>query len=338
MRPGLGRELELSDLRVQQVFVGRLGWTTEQLGAVDDLQYAVLVGAIAEIHAIAGGAGGNRAVQLLRGRSGRIRLLPREAEVADEYRMVRIAQVVDLRHPPRSPRRQAGNEIGDARIAFPEVLVRALEAADLAQAPGGTWVGHIPHFVRGIAEHAQHVELVRIALGQSSAGADAYHLRPAAFVEAFLAGDVVQIPWRLGVGDVDDRGPVEFSLAREWVHRLGYCRRAAVVSDIGDPAAILVLYHRLVGAPRLKVVEANELDVFRFRAMLREYGGRDRCERDCAHQCGQFFKHGLPPGELGGWWRRRRHFTVGESPPAPVALRLAATTPAAMNSAISASS
>ena len=140
-------------------------------------------------------------MEFFRNGAGRIRLLPGLAEVADEYRPGWVAQVEDLRHAPGSPCGQAGDEIGDAGIAFPEILVRALEAADLAQALWRARVGHIPHLVRGITEHAEHVELVRITFGQTFAGADAYHLRAAGLVDAFLAGNMVQILRRPRVGE-----------------------------------------------------------------------------------------------------------------------------------------
>src|SRR5205823_11422877 len=104
---GLGRKLELSNLRIHEIFIGWRGRAGEKLRAVDDLHHAVLVGAIAEIDAVVRGPSRNRTVKLLRGRPRRIRLLSGQAKVTDEYRLGRIAQVVDLRHAPRAPRRQS---------------------------------------------------------------------------------------------------------------------------------------------------------------------------------------------------------------------------------------
>ena len=69
----------------------------------DDLQHAVGVGAVAEVDAVALGAGGHRTVQFGRHGTGRAWLLACQAEVADEDRPRRVAQIVDLRHAARAP-------------------------------------------------------------------------------------------------------------------------------------------------------------------------------------------------------------------------------------------
>ena len=98
------------------------------------------------------------------------RLLADQTEVADEHRLGRVRQVVDLRHAVGAPLRVARHQVGDAGVALPEVLVRALEALDDGRQQRRLGrVGHVPDFVRLVAEHAQHVELALVALGQVGA-------------------------------------------------------------------------------------------------------------------------------------------------------------------------
>src|SRR5450759_488398 len=83
-----------------------------------------------------------------------------QAVIADEHRLRRIGQIVDLGHAAHAPVGRPGHEVGDTGIAFPPVLVRALQAShyrgDQLRPLGRR---HIPHLVRCVAKHAQHVEL-----------------------------------------------------------------------------------------------------------------------------------------------------------------------------------
>src|SRR5262249_5849951 len=78
-----GQHVELTDNWIAQVLRRRLLRTVQKLLAVDDLQHTALVGAVAEIHAIALRAGRDRPVQLGRYRAAGAGLLADEAEVAD---------------------------------------------------------------------------------------------------------------------------------------------------------------------------------------------------------------------------------------------------------------
>ena len=132
------RHHQPADLRIAQVLGRRLLRALQQLLAVDDLHDAALVGAVAEVDAVALRPGRDRPVQVGRHRAGRARLLADQAEVADLHRLGRIAEVVDLRHAracasPSAPE----TRIGDAGVAFPPVLVRVLQpAGDAATSTG----------------------------------------------------------------------------------------------------------------------------------------------------------------------------------------------------------
>jgi hypothetical protein len=89
------------------------------------------------------------------------------------------------------------------------------------------------------------------------------------------------------IGDIDDRGPVEFCLPGYGIERFRYRIGAPVVSNIGDPATLLVLDGGLVGAAGLKIIVSDEPHVFRLgriadllRLGLRadDWNGRKRCE------------------------------------------------------------
>ena len=174
----------------------------------------------------------------------------------------------------------ARDEVGDAGVALPPVLVRVACRSPMRvmQRRVGR-VGDVPDLVRLAAERAQHVGLVRIALRQARAVADAHHLRAALLVIPFEAGNVLQV-FRIGrIGDVEDRGAVELRLAGQLVDRLRHVGRAAVVADIGDVAVALLVDGRLVGAARLQVVHADEAHVVGF-GRIADLGGLSERGRD----------------------------------------------------------
>ena len=79
-----------------------------------------------------------------------------------------------------------------------------------------------------VAEHAQHVDRVGIALRQRLAVAHAHHLGAALLAQAFVARNVSEIFRLLRIGHVDDRRAVEFRLAGDRIDRLrrpNWCRR-----------------------------------------------------------------------------------------------------------------
>ena len=153
---------------IAQIVRRRLLRPVEQLVAVDDLQEAALVGAVAEIDPVALRPGRDRPVQFGRHRAGRAGLLAGQAEIADLHGMRGIAEIVDLRHAPGAPVRRARHEKGNAGVAFPPVLVRVLQAADPRDQHRIGGIGDVPDLMRLAAEGAQHVDRVGIALGQAS--------------------------------------------------------------------------------------------------------------------------------------------------------------------------
>ena len=96
-------QIEPADLRIQQILVGRLLRTVQELLPIDDLDDASRRGAVAEVDAVAVRPSRNGAVQARRRRPGAAGLLAGQAEIADEYRFGRIAQIVDLRHAIGAP-------------------------------------------------------------------------------------------------------------------------------------------------------------------------------------------------------------------------------------------
>ena len=163
---------------------------------------------------LACGPSRDHAVQIGRHRAGRAGLLADQAEVADFHRLRRIAEIEHLGHAARRASLHAGDEVGDAGVAFPPALVRVLEvpahARDEARA---CRIGDVPDLVALAAERAQQIDLVGIALRQRLAVADAHHLRRRPARKPFLAGNVGEVFRLRRIGHVDDRGAVELGLA-----------------------------------------------------------------------------------------------------------------------------
>ena len=88
-------------------------------------------------------------MQIHGGIAGPARLLSDQAEVADEPRLRRIAEVIDLHHTYRTPARDARYEIGDARLAFPPGLVAIREAVDNEIQQLGRSSGYIENLMVG---------------------------------------------------------------------------------------------------------------------------------------------------------------------------------------------
>ena len=220
------------------------------------------------------------------------------AEVADVYRLCRIAQVVDLEviaaHP--SFLRVVGDEIRDAGVAFPPALVRAGQVVDdRCQLARLRRHRDIPDFMCAATKRAQQVPLAFHAARQRVAAADAHHLRSAG-APVFTGGNVREVFRVRGVGHVDDRRAAHFQFPGERIHeRL----LVVVVTDVGDLPAVLADDERLVGGSSLEVVMANSLHVPLRRAIPRTDSGRRRgWRRSSSGQRHQRNRRSI-------WWVRR---------------------------------
>ena len=208
-----------------------------------------------------------------------------------------IGEIVDLRHALGAPVGRAGDQEGDAGVAFPPVLVRVLQPAESRDQLGIGGIGDVPDLMRLAAEGAQHVDRALVALGQLAAVAHPYHLRAARLVGAFGAGNVLEIFGVAGIGDVDDRGAIRLRLAGHRVERFRDVLGAAVMADIGDPTAALLVDGRLVSRARLQIAPAEQLHVrgFRRRTHFLLLGVRGaRCQQETDDQQ-SVPHHGAPP-------------------------------------------
>ena len=107
----------------------------QQLFPVHDRNHTVVAGAIGDVDPILLGPSRNRAMDAfaaIRIMVMGLGLRADHAEVADVYRLCRIAQVVDLQVIAARPSflRVVGDQIRDAGVAFPPALVRASEVVD----------------------------------------------------------------------------------------------------------------------------------------------------------------------------------------------------------------
>src|SRR5207237_7829240 len=144
--------------RIEEILVRRLLWLAQKFLPIDDLDDAALVGPVSEIDAIACWTRGDRTVKIRRRRACRARLLPGQAERANEHRLGRIAEVVDQRHAGRAPARRTRDEIRDAAVALPPVLVRAAQSAhDDGDSARLRRVGDVPDLLCGVPERAEQI-------------------------------------------------------------------------------------------------------------------------------------------------------------------------------------
>ena len=260
------RHFELADHRAAQVFRRRLLRTGQELLAIDDLHDAAAVGAVGEDDAVVLHAGRDHAVQVGRHGAGRAGLLADQTEIADIHRLRRIAEIVDLGLPARAPVLQAGNEVGDAGVALPPVLVGVHEVGrDGADLLGIGRIGDVPDFVRLVAEHAQHVD--RVADRPWAACVPSQ-------MRTICAPPCSPSPSSPGIcaryfgcsGSVTSmiEVPLNSACLVSRIDRLRHRIGAAVMADIGDVAVALLVDDRLVGAARLQVVVADQAHVLGF--------------------------------------------------------------------------
>ena len=214
MRTVVRHHVKTRNLRVQEIRRRRLFRPVQKFFAIDDLQDAALIGAVAEIDAVTLRSRRHHAVQRHRYRPVRAGLLPRQTKVADEHRVGRIGEVVDLGHAVGAPTGHTGDEVSNAGVAFPPAFMCSLQILD----HGGQQrrfgrIGHIPDFMGGIAKHPQHVPLALDALGQRIAATHAHHLRAALFCLAGLSRNMRQLHRLFRIGHINNRGAVVLGLA-----------------------------------------------------------------------------------------------------------------------------
>ena len=265
VRAHVRRRIHNRHLRIEQVFRCRFFRALQQFFAVENLQHAIAVGARTNINAVAFDAGRYRAMHLeliVRQRIFRPRLLAHQTEIADMHGLRRIGHIVHLQHAARVPALDAGDQVRDAGIALPEIFVRIAQSTnDHIHQRGFFGRGHVPDFVRGIAERAQEIKFIFIALGQIAPGTDTHHLRAAALGAALLPRYMKQRFRRARIGNINNRRAVKFRAAIERIH-LG---RAAVMPDIGNPAIALLLDFRVISTARVQIDMSQKRHVAGFR-------------------------------------------------------------------------
>ena len=188
-----------------------VGVAVEQPVPVEDLHDAVRDGAVRQVQPV---AQPDRLVQPGAARDGtaRVRLDPGQAEVADVPRRRRVGEVEHLQDARRAPAVDGADQMRDARIAFPPVLVGVLSAgrrpAHLDHRPherGVGRVGDVPDLVAAVAVGAQQVEASRLPPRELVAGAHLHHLRAAGPAGR---GNVRQVDGRFRRSDVEHRRAV----------------------------------------------------------------------------------------------------------------------------------
>ncbi len=114
----------------------------------------------------------------------------------------------------------------------------------------------VPDLLPRGAERAQQVGLATVAFRQILSVAGAHHLRASGFAFALLSRDVGEIFRVSRIGHVEDRCAIRLDHAGQGVQVL-----AAMVADVRNPAALLLVDHRMVAAARLQIVVAQQAHV-----------------------------------------------------------------------------
>ena len=185
------------------------------------------------------------------------RLLPNDTKIANKDRLTGIRQVVNLRHSVGSPLRVARDQISDACVALPKILMRAFQAfSNGGKKRGLGGCCDVPYFMGLVAKRAQHVKLIFIGFGQCRSWADPDHLCTTLFGFALFARDVCQILGVLGVGHVDDGGAIVFNLVSQGIEFF-----VAVVPHVSNPLIALFLDRGLVSRSGLKVAVTHQFHV-----------------------------------------------------------------------------
>ena len=275
------------------------GIAPQQPVAVENLHGAVGRGAVGEVQAV---PQPHDLVQPRAARHGaaRVGLYPGQAEVADAPRGRRVGEVEDLQDARGAPPVDGADEMGDAGVALPPVLVGVLlagrGAAHLGRRPhegGPRRLGDVPDLVALVAVRPEQVEPPGSAPRELFTRAHLDHLGAAGPARR---GDVGEVDRRLGVGDVDDGGAVGLDRAGQGIQPL-----PGVVADVDDAARALADRQRLVGGARLQVVRPDEAGVEGLLTVTRgcglggrgdSAGGQDT--RGDRHR--EQAMHGRPPG------------------------------------------
>src|SRR5258706_10708290 len=215
--------------------------------------------------------------------ASRTGLLAGQAEVANENRLARIAQVINLHHALRAPAGLAGNQKRDAAVALPPALMRIDQAfEDDGHAIRVRRIGDVPNFMGVGALGAQQVHFAFVGMRQLRAIAKTRHLRAAGFARAGnarIAGNMGEVLGLLRIGDVNDRRAVVLCFPRKRIHR-----GAAMMSNVGDPAVALLMNRGLIRAAALQVTVADQIHIFYFWLLLSGGGKSESGNRESKNQ------------------------------------------------------
>ena len=195
-----------------------------------------------------------------------VRLDTGQAEVTDASRGGRVGEIENLHDARRAPAVDRPDQVGDAGVALPPVLVgvlisrrRPAHLGHRAYEPGTRRVGDVPDLMALVAVRPQQVEAPGVSARKPVAGAHLDHLRAAG---AAGRGDMGQEPRCGRIADVDHRRPVRLDGAGQWVQRL-----PGVVADVDDAALPLPHRQRLVGRAPLQAVRPDEPGIESFLAV-----------------------------------------------------------------------
>ena len=165
--------------------------------------------------------------------------------------MGRIAQVIDLHHAHGAPIGHAGNQVGNAGVAFPPALVSVAEVAADHRDCGLAWRDRSHRRFRGRSSvAAQKKEFALVRVRQIRCRRAPFARRRIRLGLADARGSPGMCARYFGwLGSVTSRieVPLISSLPRQRVHDL-----PGVMADVGDVTVALLFDGRLIGAAACK--------------------------------------------------------------------------------------
>ena len=240
--------------------VGSAECGVQELVAIEDGEHAPCRRAVATIHTVFLHYR-YATVQVDGGVPTRARLLSDQAEIANELRFRRIAQIENLRHPVGAPAGNARDEIRNTCLALPPRLVRVRQSIDdQAEQLRVHRIGHIEGLMIG-RPRPEQVRFAGLTTRQIIARAHSYHLGAITPLDRRDVMQIDGIPW---VRDIHDGSAIVLDFAAEGIQGL-----APVMAHIGDPVFLavhhLALDDRVVGRSGLEVAVAEQANVLALR-------------------------------------------------------------------------
>ena len=162
-------------------------------------------------------------------------------------------------------------------------------------------IGHVADLVRGIAERSQQIELGAVAPAAARLPLQTRTIcAPPLSAQPFLAGNVREVARRTRIGDVDDRGAVEFARCRS-AHSRGFGSPARCRRDVRRRRIQRPFCSRTTGWYALRACRSWKPTCARsFASASRRRLRVGRADHERGNRGQQHAHHGRPSAALAG--------------------------------------